>query len=383
MNTRIQVEHPVTEEVTGTNLIQWQFDVAMGRPLLPDLVGQSTPARRNERVVVIGRRISPDHPSQETSKPRHITQNDVTLTGHAIEARLCAEDPAANFAPQAGHVEWIDVGRTTRANSAGEHGAASGHYDSLLAKLIAYGETREAARLKLLHELEEVNVAGIRTNRQFLVDLLKRDAFINAKVDIGWLEREPVYEERNLDTSLAEIAAIYLSYGAGNGWRSTGACRTIIALRERNRAKRFLIQNARTESLHITDAEQISESWVRLTIDNAGSREGAEVYRSGAIVHVLYRGRDALFEDVTYAPADPKGASGANVIRAPMAGRIVKVAAETGAKVDKSEILVVLEAMKMEHELRAAVDGVVQSISVKPGDQVSIRQTLVTLGPSS
>jgi biotin carboxyl carrier protein len=91
--------------------------------------------------------------------------------------------------------------------------------------------------------------------------------------------------------------------------------------------------------------------------------------------------RDALFEDITYAPAEPKGAAGANVIRAPMAGRIVKVLAEPGAKIEKNQILVILEAMKMEHELRAGVMGTVESVSVKPGDQVAIRQTLVTLSP--
>ncbi len=347
MNTRIQVEHPVTEEVTGLNLIALQFDIAMGKPL-------------------------------------PLAQDKVRIAGHAIEARLCAEDPATGFAPQTGHIAEMHLGSVTRVDSVEDDGhPASGHYDSMLAKLIAHGETREAARDKLLRELQASQVTGIRTNRNFLIDLLNRDAFKSGSIDIRWLEREPPFADRNIDGPLASIAALALAEGSGGAWRSTGVARTLVILRERQNTRRVVVENRACGGMTIhTALRPKGNGCTRLELDNAGKREDASVYRRDDLVHVHHSGRDALFEDVTYVAAEPKGASGANVIRAPMAGRIVKVVAEPGAKVAKGQLLVVLEAMKMEHELRAAADGVVEAVAVKPGDQVAIRQTLVTLSGS-
>ena len=344
MNTRIQVEHPVTEEVTGLNLIAMQFAVAMGEPLAAK-------------------------------------QGDVTIKGHAIEARLCAEDPADNFAPQSGHIEDLHVTRVARTDGVTADGnPASGHYDSMLAKLIAHGETRDEARERLIAALEEAEVVGLRSNRNFLIDVLKRDAFAKGAVDIGWLEREPAYTENNLEPPLGDIAALWLVSESGTAWRSTGPTRAIVILRERTRARRFVVENNRIGTLHIAEATRsTSNKTVHLKIEDEGRLDDAWVYRNETRVHVHHNGRDAIFEDITYAPAEPKGAGGANVIRAPMAGRIVKVLAEPGQKVVKNQLLVILEAMKMEHELRAAADGVVDTVTAKTGDQVAMRQTLVTL----
>jgi len=347
MNTRIQVEHPVTEEVTGLNLIALQFDIAMGKPLV-------------------------------------LTQDKVKIVGHAIEARLCAEDPAAGFSPQSGHIEEMRLGSVTRVDSVEDDGhPASGHYDSMLAKLIAHGETREIARRKLLRERQSSQVTGIRTNRNFLIDVLNREAFASGRVDIRWLEREPPYAEGNIDGPLASIAALALAQGTGNAWRSTGVERTLVILRERQKAKRLAVENGSCGGLKLRRTSHPDAGASRhLELDNAGKREDAWVYRRDDLIHVHHDGRDAIFEDVTYAPAEPKGGAGSGVIRAPMAGRIVKVMAEPGAKVEKNQILVILEAMKMEHELRAAADGVVDSVAVKVGDQAAMRQVLVTLKPS-
>jgi geranyl-CoA carboxylase alpha subunit len=345
MNTRIQVEHPVTEEVTGTNLIQWQFMVANGEPL-------------------------------------PLKQSDVKIIGHAIEARLCAEDPADNFTPQIGEVldaRWGDI----RVDRLGLDDV-SRHYDSLLAKLIALGTTRDEARQKLVLGLQQSAVVGLRTNRGFLIDLLARDAFAKSDIDIRWLEREPSYNEDNLRTPHGAIAALWLARTpVDEGWRSTGQTRSIVILRERTNMRRFVVEHAHIDGVSIDDV--IYAAWsteTRLSVDCDGEIKTANVYAEAGRVQVHLDGRDALFEDITYAPAEPKGAGGANVVRAPMAGRIIKVAAEPGQTVAKNQVLVILEAMKMEHELKAAADGVVDTVAAKPGDQVAIRQTLVTLKPA-
>jgi geranyl-CoA carboxylase alpha subunit len=371
MNTRIQVEHPVTEAVTSTNLVAMQFDVAMGKPIYP--------RNRSGKITIVGE-LKPGHPMLDFVEPRPTElQDQIEWRGHAIEARLCAEDPADGFAPQAGHIEEMDCGGDTQAHSTYPDGnPASGHYDSMLVKLIAHGVTRDEALAKLIDGLENTRIVGVRTNRNFLIDVLKREAVAKGGVDIGWLEREPTYAENNLDT-MGSIAALWL---ADRGWRSTGKTRAIVVLRERSMIHRFTVEEGRVAGLRIIDL--MPSTWnetVNARVDNNGAIETAVLYRHGDRIHVHHNGRDALFEDITYAPAEPKGAGGANVVRAPMAGRIVKVLAEPGQKVAKNQILVILEAMKMEHELRAARDGTVESITTKQGDQVPIRQTLVTLAP--
>jgi len=344
MNTRIQVEHPVTEEVTGLNLIRMQFDIAMGAPL-------------------------------------PLAQSEVRIAGHAIEARVCAEDPADNFAPQGGYLRALEFGGGRVDSVEGASDLATRHYDSLLAKVVAKGETRDDARKNLIEQLEKAHLHGVRTNRNFLIDVLRSEDVAKARVDIGWLERQPPYAENNLTTPLGMLAARWLAGGAeGKGWRSTGAPRAIVILRERGDTRRFVLDGAVPETPHVSRVVRSdANDSARLVLE--GGDDDVLIDQSDNRIHVRYGGRDALFEDVTYAPAEPKGATGANVIRAPMAGRIVKVAADIGTMVAKNQILVILEAMKMEHELRAAVDGVVQAISVKPGDQVAIRQTLVALAP--
>lgn len=371
MNTRIQVEHPVTEEVSNLNLIALQFDVAMGKPI------EITP--RNS-IRVTGYRIG-RAPLTEEPEAQGVREQ-VRLHGHAIEARLCAEDPADNFAPQTGSIEAIDNGDDVRIDSIEVDGnPASGHYDSMLVKVISHADTREEARRNLIAGLERAQVVGVRTNRNFLIDVLKRDAVVKGEVDIRWLEREPPYAEANLSTPLATIAALWLSgIGRSDSWRSTNVHRSIVLLRERASTNRFIIEDGNLGGVKFV--EIIPAKWnntVHVRLDRDGKIEEASLWQDGNRIHVYHNGRDALFEDITYAPAEPKGTSGANVIRAPMAGRIVKVLAEPGQKVAKNQLLVILEAMKMEHELRAATDGTVETVTAKTGDQVAMRQTLVTL----
>jgi geranyl-CoA carboxylase alpha subunit len=348
MNTRIQVEHPVTEEVTGTNLIEWQFIVAKGDEL-------------------------------------PLKQDEVQITGHAIEARLCLEDPGNDFRPQTGK-GWLYQGPDGRCDSA-VSGAVdvTGHYDSMIAKLIHKGETRVEAVLNLLLSLGETRPYGIRSNRNLLSELLDHPDFRKGGVDIGWLSRRLPFCDNQLSSRSGQIAALCIGFGQGKGWRSSGPARVLVRLRERDNEATFVIEGNAIGDLRADEVVDNFRGLGQMTALDARLRDhGRPVTAYLAVqdrfVHVVADGdNDALFEDVTYAPAEPKGASSANVIRAPMAGRIVKVMAEPRDKVVKNQLLVILEAMKMEHELRAAADGVVGTVTAKAGDQVAIRQVLVTL----
>ena len=343
MNTRIQVEHPVTEEVTGTNLIQWQFDTAAGKPL-------------------------------------QLSQKDVCISGHAIEARLCAEDPAEGFKPQIG-IANIPRGKG-RIDSSGDTVSVSGDYDSMLAKVISKAPTRAEAITKLVQQLAEQPPAGIRTNRNFLLELLESREFREGTFTIEWLTQRTAYSEAGRHLPHAAAAAIFLDHGAGQHWRSTGMTRSLLSLRERNDASSFVVENFSCNGFEMARV-QANGKIVRADMQGPdGSLHSIVASFDIDRVHILLDGRDALFEDITYAPAERKDGAGANTIRAPMAGRIVKVNTAPGATVAKGDILVILEAMKMEHELRASVDGTIDAIAIKPGDQVAMRQSLVTLKPA-
>ena len=344
MNTRIQVEHPVTEEVTGTNLIQWQFTVAKGEPL-------------------------------------PLKQSEVKISGHAIEARLCLEDPGDDFRPQTGVGTFSRSHRSRCDSGVGLIIEASDSYDSMIAKVISKGDSREVALRALLTALRESEIRDLRSNRHYLVELLDDRAFRDGGVDISWLAMRPRSPSEHLGDG-GRIAALVLAFGAGHGWRSTGQARTIVCLREREREMSFVIDNGRIGSMYLLNCSVDDWGEFNATVMERYDRIPVTGHLRGRLLHLEAGDNDALFEDITYAPAEPKGAGGANAIRAPMAGRIVKVMAEAGQRVAKNDILVILEAMKMEHELRAAADGVVESAAVKVGDQVAIRQTLVTLKTS-
>jgi acetyl/propionyl-CoA carboxylase alpha subunit len=235
--------------VTGLNLIKMQFDVAAGKPLA-------------------------------------LKQSDVTITGHAIEARLCAEDPADGFKPQSGPFGLFSMSKTV-AESAGDirlafenggeirrtvpsrtgarvdegvaaYGKISGDYDSMIAKIITKGASREEARLKLIDALNDYAVMGVRTNRRYLVDLLKRDAVIDNCVDIAWLSREPAYTDTNLDGPAAKIAA--LSFGH-SGWRSNSVGRVIVKLRERDAVRMYVVENGVIGGMRLAEPNLARRTW--------------------------------------------------------------------------------------------------------------------------
>jgi geranyl-CoA carboxylase alpha subunit len=346
MNTRIQVEHPVTERIVHFDLIQLQLDIAAGKPL----------------------------PFQ---------QDNIEFDGHAIELRLCAEDPDDNFKPQSGKiVSFFESGG--RTDSGFEHGSTvPQEYDSMLAKLIAHAPTREEARLKAIRMAKETIVLGVKTNKSYLVELLSGRNFADGKADTAYAETISRSIVSPLETELAKMAALYLAHAAGKAWRSTGSASSIINLGHQNRKVSFQIKDGRIDDLQFVKAEYVPDRHhTALTLRRGNLNVLAVIALIDNKVHIDdYDGHDAIFEDITYAPAERKDAAGAGAIRAPMAGKIIKIAAEAGTTVAKGDLLVILEAMKMEHELRAATDGIIDNIAIKPGDQVAMRQLLVTVKP--
>mgnify|MGYP003594387193 FL=1 len=340
MNTRIQVEHPVTEEVTGLNLIRLQFDVAMGKPLSFDL----------------------DH---------------VPLSGHAIEARLCAEDPDDGFKPQRGPLtleplgEWPQV----RIDFAGTP-VISGDYDSMIAKVIARGETREEARGKLEAALGALLPLGIRTNRAYLRAILNDPVFIAGEADTAWLGRRESAAPAP-DGELAAIAATILARGTGTGWSSNGVRRTPVLLQERGAMVRVDVGNDGDIVLAPRGHDREGNALYAAELDGGARRVLAKVM--GTTIHLGIDGREALFEDATYAPPEAGGSAASGEVRSPMAGKLVALKAAVGATVAKGDIVAILESMKMEHEIRARTDGVVSAVSTAEGAQVAPNALLLTI----
>ncbi|HRE61322.1 MAG TPA: biotin carboxylase N-terminal domain-containing protein [Micropepsaceae bacterium] len=329
MNTRIQVEHPVTEAVTGLNLIRLQFDVAMGKPL-------------------------------------PFAQSDIKLCGHAIEARLCAEDPADSYKPQIGNLAQFDVGDMVRVDK-GPGVAVSGHYDSMLAKIIASAPTRDEARAKLAQALSEDSIGGLVTNRGLLVHILEDAAFAQGGVDIGWLSRRAPMQAP--DDVMARAAALALCAEAGVGWSSSHGRRFIVAVAHRH-------QGHEKVSRFAFSAEDVKGNVFH------GSLPGIAATKiSWTDIHIRTRHREAMFEDVTYRAAARKDDGGDGIVRAPMAGKITTVAVVAGDLIVKGATLATLESMKMEHEIKAAAAGTIKSVNVKAGDQVMPRQILIEITP--
>ena len=335
MNTRLQVEHPVTEAVTGLDLVRLQLDVASGLPL-------------------------------------GLAQDDVRLAGHAIEARVYAEDPYSGFLPQAGratHVRWPGPERA-RVDAALESGQeVSTAYDPMLGKVIAYGATRDAARRRLVAALDATAVVGLTTNVGFLRDLAASAAYADAAIHTGWLDGDPgaaaVTTAPELpDEVLQRAARAVLAdreeadphdpFGAGDGWRLGGPPAPAQVTLGHRGETRVVVVPASSAAVPAADGED-GGSWVdphRVSVAHHGH------------VHVLDR-PDA------FAP-DASAVAGDSDVLAPMPGTVLAVHVAAGDKVEAGQALGVLEAMKMELTLAAPFAGTVAVVGAAAGDQVPI-----------
>ncbi|MDD9932105.1 MAG: biotin/lipoyl-binding protein [Myxococcales bacterium] len=361
MNTRLQVEHPVTELVTGLDLVALQLSVADG-----------------ERLP--------------------LTQEDITLTGHAIEARLYAEDPAADFMPQTGRIEHWSTPQVAglRVDHALRDGLeVSAHYDPMLAKVIAHGEGRAEALRRLDAGLRGLRLLGPRHNRDFLRRVIGDAAFASGEVDTGWLGRdgEGLLAEPAPEPATWAVAALALlladtdsrDHGERLGFFNARPIRLPfdlvcgdhvqqVALRcERDRFEVEVGDDTLTLTAPRRDPER---GELRLVCD--GVQRVFGLHLDGDAVQ-LDDGRRFDLRDRTRAPAGEADGAGSGRIASPMEGAVVEVRCAKGDRVSRGDVLLVIEAMKLQHNVLADVDGEVRAIGVGQGDQVAIGQLLLEI----
>ncbi|KAF1032210.1 MAG: Acetyl-/propionyl-coenzyme A carboxylase alpha chain [Pseudomonas sp.] len=350
MNTRLQVEHPVTEAITGLDLVAWQIRVAQGEPL-------------------------------------PITQEQVPLIGHAIEVRLYAEDPANDFLPATGQLALYresGTGPGRRVDSGVAQGdSVSPFYDPMLGKLIAWGEDREQARLRLLSMLDEFAVGGLKTNLGFLRRIIGHPAFAAAELDTGFIPRyqdELLPASRELSDEFWQVAgqAFMQSrtpgdaspWAATNGFRAGLPAEVSLHLSINGQDRLVTLQTGPgTPQLH---GEQ-------LLVDHQGVRRAHLAVCDGSNLFLRWDGEVhtiSLFDPIAAVDASQSHQGG---LSAPMNGSIVRVLVAPGQTVEAGSQLVVLEAMKMEHSIRAPHAGVVKALYCQEGEMVGEGSALVEL----
>jgi 3-methylcrotonyl-CoA carboxylase alpha subunit len=372
MNTRLQVEHPVTELITGINLVEWQLRVAFGEKL-------------------------------------PLTQEEIKLNGHAIEARVYAENPAKNFMPSVGRIKTWRMPQATdgvRIDDGYREGdVVSPYYDAMLAKVIAWAPTRQAAIDKLNRALEETDVRGVVTNIPFLSALVTHPTVRANAIDTGFIERELMNLTATVATSgdlelgaaVAAILADEQKAARGEahspwrtfGWMPVGQRQRVFSFREGQGAeqKAILQYGNGPSSLTIGNRElafaylSIGEGEIHLTLDGVMSPimsviEGHELY---------LRTRNGRFE---LHWVDPFGGEteeqvGEDKIVAPLPGTVVALLAEVGARLEKGAPILTLEVMKMEQTLRAPYAGVLRKIKCKVGDIVGEGVELAEVEPAA
>jgi geranyl-CoA carboxylase alpha subunit len=366
MNTRLQVEHPVTEMITGQDLVAWQIRVARGEQL-------------------------------------PLKQQDVTLTGAAIEVRLYAEDPANRFLPQTGPVQLWEpaAGDGVRI----DHGIVSGgeispHYDPMVAKVIAWGDTREDARRRLIRALEDTALVGFPTNKRFLLAILRNDIFASgifgtafiAEVMDGHPSLKPV-QAGSTDFALA-LALLHGGeqtanrplrsglFAARPALLGDGKAKTTASIQEivAPRGRAFTVAVGK-DAIHEIAILSRSDAHFRVEID--GVRRNVVALLDGPRV-LLDQGDGVIaIEDLALAAPAAADGVGSGLLKAPMDGAIVAIHVQAGARVDKGQPVIVLEAMKLQHQINADIAGTVKSVNVSNGSQVKARHLLVTIEPDA
>ena len=363
MNTRLQVEHPLTEALVGIDLVEWQLRIAAGEPLpLP----QDEVLARYERG------------------------------GHAIEVRLCAEDPAHDHLPQSGLLRHWQPPRSVRC----DHALASGcvispFYDSMLAKLIAHAPNRDAAIHQLSRALDRTVCLGLTSNRGFLARVLRHPAFGGAGVTTAFLAE---HFRDNTARAAAPSSGLRALIAAANallapaappalwvGWTSSNRVETASPLRVGDRIEVWMLSgtlsalNARCGDAthHIVDLARDSRSMVHAVVD--GRPISARSAHDGFDAWWLSDGVEVTAQDLRLVGTAAAGAASAGALRAPMHGRITQVLVEAGANVEAGALLLVMEAMKMEHQIVAPHAGSVGALHARVGDQVGARQLLIEI----
>jgi geranyl-CoA carboxylase alpha subunit len=369
MNTRLQVEHPVTELITGLDLVELQIQVAQGRPL-------------------------------------GLSQDDIKLSGHAIEVRLYSEDPAQDFLPSSGLIEsWIPAtGEGVRI----DHGIQSGqevspYYDSMVAKVIAFGPDREVARMRLIRALKDTVFNGLKNNKAFLIDCLEKPAFIEGSATTAFIQQQ--FSEQDMaepiasfeQAAMAAVLNYTLAYQKAmassvkvsrnlQNWSSTGVLQAYseyefdevnYRLCVSPRGPHLYDVTSSEEQMLVIAIEDIGDNAARLRVD--GGRQELKFTIDDSAITILHNGRSLRFVDqIQQAGIVEEGFEGGRII-APMHGLVLEMKVASGQAVSKGQSLLVLEAMKMQHEILASMDGEVVEVFVAVGSQVSTDQALLEI----
>jgi geranyl-CoA carboxylase alpha subunit len=370
MNTRLQVEHPVTEMVTGLDLAALQLRVARGERL-------------------------------------GLTQQEVAFDGHAIEVRLYAEDPANGFLPSTGtvHLFRTPSGEGVRIDAGVETGGAvSPFYDPMIAKVIAHGRNREEARQRLVAALVSTAVFGPRTNRDFLIDALSRPSFVAGEATTAFIDEvfgeagfQPAAPEMGLYAAAAVLQhAAALSRAAAEAldvssslheWTSAGHLETIIEYEIDGARRTFFVHSLGEHVYSVRSGIETVEIAIRiLDVETARLTIGGQtvdvIYRDdGRTIWLAVGGRSLELANLAAFVPSREAAAGHGMLLAPMHGRLLEVCVAEGGLVKKGDRLAILEAMKMQHELTAGIDGRVLRIAVSPGSQIAVRDLILEIEP--
>jgi 3-methylcrotonyl-CoA carboxylase alpha subunit len=378
MNTRLQVEHPVTEAITGLDLVEWQLRVASGEPL---------PLR----------------------------QDQLQIHGHAIEARICAENPDNNFLPATGtlhvyglpdHVTFARAPHGTRVDSGVREGdTISPFYDSMVAKLIVHGATRAEALARMDAALAQTHIVGLATNVQFLRHVTTSASFAEARLDTALIPRETaaLFHQDKVGLPLAAAAVVADTLQAEqalanrkdangwqdpwaqrDGWKSHGAQVRRFAVEYAGASHAVQLTTLRGQGLQLRlDDQTWPLQWTArsaaLDISLGALRSEVFLYRNGAVAHVFTaRGATQIIVIDALAHAGETQHEGGR-LTAPMPGKVVSFAVKAGDTVKKGQALAVMDAMKMEHTIAAPADGTVAELLFAPGDQVAEGAELLRL----
>ncbi len=368
MNTRLEVEHPVTEAITGLDLVEWQLRVASGEPL-------------------------------------PLAQDQIRIQGHAIEARICAENPDNNFLPATG---TLQVYRKPQATSferntvriddgVREGDTISPFYDSMVAKLIVHGDTREQALARLDTALAQTQIVGLNTNVQFLRHVVRSPAFALAQLDTALIQRESAVlfkqDPVGLETAAAAVIAHALQAEAAaqgvdpfsrrDGFQSHGTTRRRFELEYDGQPVRAVLTYGPQRLLQVGEGAegtlQFTPQGDGLWVQFNGARIHSTVHAQGEARHVFTpqgAARIALLDPLAHAG---EAAQEGGRLTAPMPGKVVSFAVKAGDKVKAGQALAVMEAMKMEHTIAAPHDGTVAELLYAPGDQVTEGAELLKL----
>ena len=378
MNTRLQVEHPVTEEITGLDLVEWQLRVANGEPL-------------------------------------PLAQDELAMNGHAIEARIYAENPAKNFLPSIGTLHHLSMpledGPVRIDSGVREGDAISPYYDPMIAKLICWGETREVALRAMAAALRECEIAGVHTNVEFLVRTVESNAFSSGELDTGLIERNRA-ELLPTDLVIAPEALVAAAFaivssethggsasqtggpwGISDGWRANLTAKRTLALQcgdathavqiEYTRAGLAIeCMGTRSTVSGSVEGKRVRMQWDEVAIDARVVRVREAQATHAASRHdkltTFLHGRRFDIELHDPLAESEAGEEEGGGLTAPMPGKILAVLVQPGAEVEKGAPLVVMEAMKMEHTIAAPAKGRVTAVLHAAGEQVAEGAALIT-----